>query len=90
MTNPDLYRMINDEPMLSAAGMALLMGLTPEQVRTEIDRQTAGATSGTFYPPADWIRAGVRRRKECAAALGHEPTLLESLDYWAAVDGIGQ
>lgn len=82
MTDSSLYTIINGEPMVSAEGMGLLMGVPVEQVRKAIGKGAAGVVT----IPTLWIKNGRRRRKECAAALGHEPSLTESVDYWAAVE----
>lgn len=81
MSDSNLYRVVDGEPVISTAGMALLMGIPPEAIRAAWD-EAAQAGRMTLRP--EWIQGGNRRRKECAAALGYEPTLQESLDYWAA------
>jgi hypothetical protein len=88
MTDDSLYQIINGEPMVSTRGMALLMGVTVEEIK---DAWDPTAQKGYMVPRPEWVRNGVRRRKECAAALGHEPSLVESLDYWAeaSADGPG-
>lgn len=75
------YKMINGEPMVSAAGMALLVGIPAEEIEGNFD-ETVQRGRTPLRP--EWIKNGIRRRKECAAAIGHEPSMVESLDFWAA------
>lgn len=74
----ELYRYIDGEPVLSAAGMAVLLGVTEEQMRT------LAATHGTdvAHIPAEWVKAGRRRAKEYQAATGRDD-MLGALEYWA-------
>lgn len=84
----DLYRMVNGEPALSDAGVALLVGVPPAEFKAEIDRQQEAANrigqTFTFRMPPEWARQGNRIRKEVSAALGYEPGMKDALDYLAA------
>ncbi|MFC4535689.1 hypothetical protein [Sphaerisporangium dianthi] len=85
MTNQPLYRVIDGEPCISTAGMALLMGVPVEELRAEQARQrAAGVPADRFQMPHAWIKQGRRIRKEVSAALGREPAMREVLDYLAA------
>lgn len=87
MTDPNLYRMLDGEPVISVAGMSLLTGIPEDQIR----RAIAKGEPGQFVLPAAWIKNGIRRRKEAAAALGHEPSMTEAIEYWQARgDGNGR
>lgn len=86
MSDNELYTLINGEPMVSMEGVALLMGLPPEVVKAEFERQ-GGASISTLTVPKSWVKRGKRIRKEVSAALGYEPTLKESIDYLAKKAG---
>lgn len=77
MADKDLYSESGPEPMISTKGMALLMGVTEEAMRAEIERQGGGA----FRPPSAWIKASQRRAKEYLAATGRDD-MRGALDYW--------
>ncbi|MGB7239792.1 MAG: hypothetical protein WBD41_27900 [Rhodococcus sp. (in: high G+C Gram-positive bacteria)] len=55
------------EPVISTAGMALLLGVDEAELRDEIARQ-GGAER--FQVPKQWVRQGRRRSKEYQAATG--------------------
>ena len=78
-TANELYRYIDGEPMLSAAGMALLLGVTEEQMRAQAERSGTGIAA----LPESWVKAGNRRRKEYEAATGRTD-MLGALEYWQA------
>ncbi|MEZ7240779.1 hypothetical protein QYS60_23775 [Rhodococcus sp. GXMU-t2271] len=75
----ELYRYIDGEPTLSAAGMALLLGVTEEQMRAQAERSGTGIAA----LPEAWVKAGNRRRKEYEAATGRTD-MLGALAYWQA------
>ncbi|MEO3856133.1 hypothetical protein [Acrocarpospora sp. B8E8] len=85
------YRYIKGEPVITDAGLALLVGLTVEDVKAEHDRQKElfGEDHAMFLPPG-WQKLGRRVRKEVSAALGHEPSMKESIDYLAAKQQAGE
>lgn len=74
----DLYRCVDGEPVISAKGLALLLGVPEDQVRA------LAATHGTdvAHIPAEWVKAGRRRAKEYQAATGRDD-MLGALEYWA-------
>ncbi|SFO14625.1 hypothetical protein SAMN04489713_104270 [Actinomadura madurae] len=84
MTTNPYYKLINGEPMISPAGLALLLDLPVEEVLAEYERQGKGAASGVLRMPAEWRRRGVRVRKETQAALGYEAGMKECIDYLAS------
>lgn len=87
MTDKQLYQEINGEPVVSTAGMALLMDVDEDALRAEIQRQRAAGREGLALPP-EWIRRGHRVRKEVQLALGYEPGMKEALDYLAERNGL--
>lgn len=74
----ELYRYIDGEPVLSAAGMALLLGVTEEQMRAQAERSGTGIAA----LPEAWVKSGIRRRKEFEAATGRTD-VLGALEYWS-------
>ncbi|MDV2477844.1 hypothetical protein F8M49_25050 [Rhodococcus zopfii] len=78
----ELYRYIDGEPVLSAAGMALLLGVTEEQMCAQAARS---GTAITELPEA-WVKSGRRRSKEYQAATGRDD-VLGALEFWQARDG---
>ncbi|MFG1855011.1 hypothetical protein ACGFJT_24475 [Actinomadura geliboluensis] len=81
MTDPNpYYRTINGEPVISPAGLALLLDLPLEDIRAQCDN----VINGTMPMPADWAKRGIRIRKETQAALGYEAGMKECIDYLAA------
>ena len=83
-----LYKLIDGEPMLSTACVALLMDLPEDVLSAEMERQGCGGDPGTFRMPAAWAKRGVRVRKETQAALGYEAGLKEVIDYLAEKAGL--
>lgn len=77
----ETHRMIGDEPMLNAYGMSLLFGIDESEVLAEGERQ--GGNS--FRVPDEWIKSGIRRRKEYNAHTGRNDA--EGLLLWAAQRG---
>ena len=74
----DLYDHIDGEPVVSAKGLALLLGVPEDQVRAlALFRGT-----GVDALPAEWVKAGLRRSKEYQAATGRDD-MLGALEYWA-------
>ena len=74
----DLYDHIDGEPVVSAKGLALLLGVPEDQVRAlALFRGT-----GVDALPTDWVKAGLRRSKEYQAATGRDD-MLGALEYWA-------
>lgn len=74
----DLYDYINGEPVVSAKGLALLLGVPEDQVRAlALFRGT-----GVDALPDEWVKAGKRRSKEYQAATGRDD-MLGALEYWA-------
>lgn len=66
-------------------GLSLLLDIPQEQIEAAIRVQSPGGDEPFRVTlPREWQQRGFRRRQECAAALGHEPTLFEALKYWAA------
>ncbi|SNT59113.1 hypothetical protein SAMN05443665_105156 [Actinomadura meyerae] len=85
MTDPNpYYKLIDGEPMISPAGLALLLDLPLDDVLAEYERQTRGAANGVMQMPAEWRKRGVRVRKETQAALGYEAGMKECIDYLAS------
>jgi len=85
MSDMPLYSYVNGEPMVSAEGMALLIGIPYERLKAEFDRQRAeNPDAEMFRMPRAWSRQGNRLRKEVQAALGYEAGMKECLDYLAA------
>lgn len=77
----ELARMLNDEPMLSATALSLLLGIPVadlERVRT--DHGTC-----TMYVPEIWVKGGRRRTREAQANTGCDD-MISGLAYWAAKD----
>lgn len=71
--------MINGEPMLDSAALALMFGVDPEAVR---GLPVHGAVSTI---PTAWIQQGRRRTREAAARVGS--TAFDAvLGYWARRD----
>jgi len=54
-------------PVISTEEFALLFGVSPADVRSELERQDS---KGAFKIPADWVRTGRLRTKEYQAATG--------------------
>lgn len=75
----EIARLIDGEPMLGAAGMSLLFGVT------EAEAKQLRVDHGTTHLPADWIKRGRRRAKE-AKRWGADESMLGALAYWAAKD----
>ncbi|MFX1757253.1 hypothetical protein [Rhodococcus sp. As11] len=75
----ELYRHIDGEPVVSAKGLALLLGVSEDQVRALAQFRGTGVDA---LPP-EWVKAGLRRAKEYQAATGHDD-MLGALEYWAA------
>jgi hypothetical protein len=77
MTN-DYYDDTTDpsSPLISIAGMALLVGIPTEVFRNEIERQGGGA----FQLPDEWARQGRRIAREAMAATGSE-SMKDTIDY---------
>jgi hypothetical protein len=74
----DLYDHIDGEPVVSAKGLSLLLGVPVDQVRAlALFRGT-----GVDALPAEWVKAGKRRAKEYSAATGRDD-MLGALEYWA-------
>uniref|UniRef100_A0A5Q5BKV4 Uncharacterized protein n=2 Tax=unclassified Mycobacterium TaxID=2642494 RepID=A0A5Q5BKV4_MYCSS len=79
MTEPiELIRNIHGEPMLTSDALALLFGVTPEDI-------VAHSTDPSTDFPNAWIRAGRRRSREAQAATGKDD-ILAVLAYWARKD----
>lgn len=75
----DLYDYIDGEPVVSAKGLSVLLGVPVDQVRAlALFRGT-----GVAALPPEWVKAGLRRAKEYQAATGHDD-MLGALEYWAA------
>lgn len=79
MSDTELYRIVDGEPMVSPKGVALLMGVTEDQVRAVSIFRGADVAN---LPP-EWVKAGLRRRKEYEAATGRTD-MIGALEYWAA------
>ncbi|MGV0778735.1 hypothetical protein [Mycolicibacterium elephantis] len=75
----EIVRLVDGEPMISATGMSLLLGVPV----TEVEQLRAGY--GTSYLPADWVQRGQRRAKE-AKRWGRSDAMLDALAYWAQKD----
>lgn len=80
----NFYAIRDGEVMLSAEGMALLFGLTVDEVY-EASRRAA-SEEGWLIPEA-WARRGRLRSKEAQAATGDED-LHSVLVYWLGREGI--
>ncbi|WP_226950000.1 hypothetical protein [Rhodococcus rhodochrous] len=74
----DLYDHINGEPVVSAKGLSLLLGVPVDQVRALAQFRGTGVDA----LPAEWVKAGLRRSKEYQAATGRDD-MLGALEYWA-------
>lgn len=79
----ELYRIIDGEPMISAAGMALLHGITVEALTAEMTRQRQ--RTGEFKMPTEWVRQGRRIAREAMAATG-STSMRDAIDYLALVN----
>jgi hypothetical protein len=75
---------IDGEDLISLAGMSLLYGVPPRELRGvpagELDEQVR---TGTL--PHDWVKQGRRRASEAKAATGSEDAF-DVMAYWAAKD----
>lgn len=74
----DLYDHIDGEPVVSAKGLALLLGVPEDQVRALAMFRGTGVDS----LPAEWVKAGKRRSQEYQAATGRDD-MLGAFEYWA-------
>ena len=79
------YREDGDEPLVSMAGFALLMGVDLDVFTKELERQRADLPRRPFRPPLLWVQQGKRRRKEYEAATGRTD-MRGAIDYWAGRD----
>lgn len=86
-----LTRVIDGEPMVSREGIALLFGVTADDIQTEMDRQGVPAggnpLAGGFVLPRDWIRRG----NEISARLHHQygvTTMADALTVLAIESGL--
>lgn len=73
----DLYDHIDGEPVVSAKGLSVLLGVPVDQVRALAQFRGTGVDS---LPP-EWVKAGIRRSKEYQAATGRND-MLGALEYW--------
>lgn len=78
------YAIRDGEMMLSATGMALLFGLSLEEVNEAARR---ACTEEGWLIPAEWMRRGRLRSKEAQAATGDED-LHSVLIYWLGREGV--
>jgi hypothetical protein len=76
----EIAKTINGEPMLSTAGISLLMGID--------ERFADGYLKRDPVIPAEWIKSGRRRSAEYRAHTGRAD-MLGSLAYWADKDHPG-
>lgn len=70
---------LDGEPMLDAAGMALMFGVTAADV------QALKFFNGASRIPDEWVRRGRRRTREAAAHIGSSD-FHDVLAYWAQRD----
>lgn len=77
----DLYDYIDGEPVISDKGVSVLMGVPIEQIRALAMFRGRGAVN----LPDEWVKAGVRRRKEYEAATGRTD-MLGALEYWSQME----
>lgn len=70
---------VDGEPMISAHGLSLLLGVPVDEIAAH--RQANGNT----HLPAEWLKAGRRRRGEAASHTGKNE-MVAALWYWARKD----
>ncbi|MCK0091218.1 hypothetical protein MWU77_10545 [Rhodococcus sp. F64268] len=79
MSDNELFREIDGEPMIAPKGMSLLLGVP----LTDILAESARHNGQQWTLPAEWIKSGIRRSKEYQAATGRSD-MHGALEYWAA------
>lgn len=75
----DLFTYVDGEPVVSAKGLSILLGVPLDQVRALASFRGTGVDA---LPP-EWVKAGIRRSKEYQAATGRDD-ILGALEYWQA------
>ena len=78
-----LYEDLDGQPVVSTAGMAVLLGVS----HSAVQKHAAQHGSGVIALPSDWVRAGKRRQKEFEAATG-ESGMKAAIDYFFALEGV--
>lgn len=84
LTADQMYDEIDGEPMLTPLGVAVLFGVTEEQVR-----ELGNGAGASAVLPSAWIRQGKRRSKEYQAHTGRDD-MRGALHWWADREGWGQ
>ncbi|ELR85686.1 MULTISPECIES: hypothetical protein [Mycobacterium] len=78
-TATEIAVIVDGEPMISATGLSLLLGVPVDEITAH--RQA----NGTTHLPAEWLKAGRRRRGEAASHTGKNE-MVAALWYWARKD----
>jgi hypothetical protein len=81
----ELTGAIDGEPMLSVDALSLLFGNDADTISDQMTNHLATNGTGPVQFPPEWIKAGKRRSKEAAAAIGSND-VFDILDHWARRD----